>query len=533
MEKSTGFAQVKGQRIVDGSGQVLRLRGVGLGNWLLPEGYMWKFHSPTGDRPRRIEAVVRELAGDGYAQAFWQQYRTRYITEEDIIRIRQEGFNSVRLPINARTIWHEGTVDEYIPEGLALIDQLMVWCERHALYVILDLHGAPGGQTGANIDDSISDFPDLFTDPHSRQATLKLWQMLARRYRDSRTVLGYDLLNEPLAPPFRDRFFWDLAALYSELTAAIRAVDPHHIIIVEGAVWATDWSLFTQSYDKNLVFAFHKYWSAPDTSSIQKYLDARRDLDAPIWMGEGGENHPDWLYACFRLYEDHDIGWNFWPWKKMDTETSPYSIRLPQHWDQVMAYVEEGVVPDANLARLAFDSFLSNMALDQACYRPQVVDALFGRARPGLRLPAVYFGYRGSGLSYHARTANTHPFRSGDGPRIANQRLDTVRLPAFRADMARDREDQLLLWLLDGEWVRYDLAADQPLRLSPQVMVETDEANARLWLGSKLEEVDQGIAIGLGEAHVVQFPEVTLDQGEARLYARCTGGSVRLAWIEL
>jgi hypothetical protein len=111
--------------------------------------------------------------------------------------------------------------------------------------------------------------------------------------------------------------------------------------------------------------------------------------------------------------------------------------------------------------------------------------------------------------------------------------LDTVRLPAFRADTARDWEDPLLLWLLDGEWVRYDLAADQPLRLSPQVVVETDEANARLWLGSRLEEVDQGLAISVGEAHVVQFPEVTLDQGEAGLYVRCTGGSVRLEWIEL
>src|SRR4051794_10528752 len=58
----SGFVHVQGTEIVDGDGRPLLLRGVGLGNWLLPEGYMWKFSDPLSS-PRQIEAHVAHLIG--------------------------------------------------------------------------------------------------------------------------------------------------------------------------------------------------------------------------------------------------------------------------------------------------------------------------------------------------------------------------------------------------------------------------------------------------------------------------------------
>ena len=89
------FLRTQGQDMVDESGRKVLLRGVGLGNWMLPEGYMWRFGGQA-DRPRTIEKVVSDLIGPENAARFWSGFRKNYITEADIARIAELGFNSVR-----------------------------------------------------------------------------------------------------------------------------------------------------------------------------------------------------------------------------------------------------------------------------------------------------------------------------------------------------------------------------------------------------------------------------------------------------
>src|SRR5690606_26373339 len=119
-----------------------------------------------------------------------------------------------------------------------------------------------------------------------------------------------DLLNEPLPNEWQDTFPDQLVELYKRITAAIREVDPDHLIMYEGTHWATNWDIFTEVWDENSALQFHRYWCPPDESSIAPYLEARERLGLPIFMGEGGENTADWIYAATRLYERHGIGWN-------------------------------------------------------------------------------------------------------------------------------------------------------------------------------------------------------------------------------
>jgi endoglucanase len=322
----SGFVHAQAGQLVDGLGAELQLRGVGLGNWLLPEGYMWKF-GPGAESPREIEALVIGLLGDTSAKAFWNDFQDTYISKEDIAKIASSGFDHVRLPINSRVVMTEEGLP--IEAGFALIDRVIEWCREHRIWVLLDLHGAPGGQTGTNIDDSPNDKPELFMDSRYWDQTLELWRLIATRYSDETVVLGYDLLNEPLPNGWQYEYVAELSQLYRELTQVIRAVDTNHLIVYEGTHWATNWDLFTEVWDANSMLQFHKYWSAPDTASIQKFLDARDRLGLPIYMGESGENNLEWLYTAFRLYEAHGIGWNFWPWKKMETITSPVSVLAP------------------------------------------------------------------------------------------------------------------------------------------------------------------------------------------------------------
>jgi endoglucanase len=282
---AAGFLQTQGQNMVDENGNVVLLKGVGLGNWLLPEGYMWKFGN-RGDRPRKIEAIVEELIGPQSAERFWLEFHRNYVTEADIRRIAELGFNSVRPALNARRFLTEGENPTYVPEGFELLDNLVKWCRKYNVYVIIDMHGAPGGQTGANIDDSPHDQPELFTDPRNQDLLVDLWVKIADRYKDEPFVAAYDLLNEPLpkrtgaAEKYKDQ----LEPLYRRLTEAIRVVDKRHMITLEGVDWANDWSVFTERFDDNLFYQFHYYcWDRPDNlKSIANYISMRDKLDAPV-----------------------------------------------------------------------------------------------------------------------------------------------------------------------------------------------------------------------------------------------------------
>lgn len=368
-----GFVHADGDTIVDGSNQPLLLRGMGLGNWLLPEGYMWKFGDDTS-APRQIEAHLEQLVGTDRAAAFWKQYRDTYITEGDIARIAELGYDHVRLPLNSRYLVTDDGA--FLEEGFARINDLLAWCERHNLLVLLDLHGAPGGQTGTNIDDSPNGKPELFMDQRWWDLTIRLWEEIARRYRHDTVVLGYDLLNEPLPNEWQHTYPAELAQLYKELTAAIRAIDPDHLLVYEGAHWATNWSIFTEVWDTNSALQFHRYWCPPDESSIDEYLDARTRLGLPIYMGEGGENTPEWIYTAHRLYERHQIGWNFWPWKKLDTRTSPVSATQPDRWNLI---ADPTAQPDPDEAWEILNEFLAAIRLENCTENPYVVNAMFGR----------------------------------------------------------------------------------------------------------------------------------------------------------
>ena len=188
---AAGFLRTQGQDIVDETGQPVLLRSVGLGNWLLPEGYMWKF-GKQGDRPRKIEAIVSDLLGPEKATRFWTEFRLNYITEADIERIAQLGFNAVRPALNARLFLTEGDHPEFVEESFVLIDRLIGWCRKHGLYVILDMHGAPGGQTGANIDDSPRGSAlSCSADSENQDRLVRLWTKIALRYQgraDSRRL---------------------------------------------------------------------------------------------------------------------------------------------------------------------------------------------------------------------------------------------------------------------------------------------------------------------------------------------------------
>ena len=329
----SGFVHTQGAQLVDGQGHPFMLRGTNLGNWLVREGYM--FHFDDGPQStREIEGLTNELLGPTAARKFWHDYMDSYVTRDDIQFIKRVGFNSIRIPLHYKY---------FLPgdnEGFALLDRVIGWSREAGIYVILDMHCAPGGQTGTNIDDSWG-YPWIYDDAEAQQLTVDIWKRIAAHYRDSTTVLGYDLLNEPIPHyPQLQVYNKDLEPLYRKIVAGVREVDRNHVVILGGAQWDTNFAVFGPPFDKNVMYNLHKYWMPPVKDAVQPYLDFRERYQVPIWMSESGENNDAWVAQFVQVLEQNQIGWAFWPYKKMDATSSPVSFSRPIYWDEIVAFAK-------------------------------------------------------------------------------------------------------------------------------------------------------------------------------------------------
>ena len=467
MSQVQGFLHTRGQDIVDETGKKILLQGVGLGNWLLPEGYMWKF-GDAGDRPRKIEKIVQDLIGAGEADHFWTGFRQNYITEADIKRMAELGFDSVRPALNARRFLSEDDQPVFINEAFELLDNLITWCRKYNIYVIIDMHGAPGGQTGANIDDSPDDLPELFMDKKYQDRLVDLWVKIADRYKNEPAVAAYDLLNEPL--PERTgaagRYKEQLEPLYKRITAAIRRVDTRHMITLEGVDWANDWSVFSAPFDNNLFYQFHYYcWDRPDQlKSIAYFLDRRKELNTPVWVGETGEKGNTIYWGTTQYFEANNIGWSFWPWKKMDTHNTPYSINKPDGWDEVIAYSKGQGKPSAELSRQVFDQLLENIRIENCAYFPDVINAIFHRI-PG-KVEAENYGHLGFKQSYFVK--DTTSFSE------VYRRSEPVQIQVIEANKHGHVSEQCIK-LTESEWTVYNINCPGTITSTASIKVRAED----------------------------------------------------------
>ncbi len=336
------FLRVKGENIVDSNGQKFFIKGTNLGNWVNPEGYMFGFSKANSYG--MINDLICQLLGPAEASRFWQTFRDKYITEEDIAFIASQGANTIRFPFHYKLFTDEPYMGSTsAEEGFSMLDKLIGEARDNNLRLILDMHDCPGGQTGDNIDDSFG-YPFLMTDETSQEEYINLWVEIAKRYKDELTILGYELMNEPIATYWegeeRDKLNDALMPLYRRTVEAIRTVDPNHIILLGGAQWNSNFEPLTDwSFDDNIMFTCHRYGGDASAEAIRSFIEFRDKTGLPMYMGEIGHNTTLWQETFSKVMEDNNIGYTFWPYKKIN-DSAMTGIKTPDNWQMLVDFAE-------------------------------------------------------------------------------------------------------------------------------------------------------------------------------------------------
>jgi hypothetical protein len=383
-----------GQQVIDANGQPIILRGLGLGGWMIQEGYMLQTDAFAGPQ-HAIRKKISDLIGDANTETFYQAYRDNGITKRDIDSLKAWGFNSIRLPMhyNLFTLPVEqesGDTNTWLDEGFNRTDALLDWCAQNQIYLILDMHATPGGQgKDANISDADPTKPTLWESEANRNKLIALWRKLADRYKDSPWIGAYDLINEPnWAFTGSNQNGCDetsnlpLRTMYVDITNAIREVDTHHMIIIEGNCWGNNYNgLLSPSaplWDTNMALSFHKYWNYNTQASIQGILNLRSQYNVPIWLGESGENSNVWFKDAISLVEANNIGWSWWPMKKIENIAGPASVTKPDGYQTLLNYWQNGgTAPNATTAFNTLMQLAENYKIQNVTLHPDVMDAMF------------------------------------------------------------------------------------------------------------------------------------------------------------
>jgi len=483
------FLRASGQDIVNDRQEPVILRGIGLGGWMLQEGYMLEL-SNFGTQ-HTIRAEIEKLIGPEKTQGFYTAWLDNHTTKADIDALKRWGFNSVRLPmhynlytlpVDQEPVRGENT---WLEDGFRRTDALIEWAKANDLYVILDLHAAPGGQgNDLNISDRDPSKPSFWEDMAHQDKTVALWVRLAERYKDEPFVAGYDLINEPnwgFSDPAdkngcAEKNNIPLRQFLTRATRAIRTVDQRHLIFIEGNCWGNNYAgLFDEGvWDDNMALSFHKYWNYTTPDTLSRFLALREQYNLPLWLGETGENSNDWYARTVALAESHNIGWAWWPLKKI-RYNNPLQIVPNQGYRQLLDYWHgKGDKPTPEAAEAALMQLATHdLRYENNRQHPDVIDALFRAphtdltvpfkahriAPQGLYIAAVDFDMGRNHQAYYDLTpANYHV--SENGRHVTWNPSGTYRNDGV--DLKEDDNNRLYVADMQaGEWLKFTVTAEQ------------------------------------------------------------------------
>lgn len=302
--------------LVNRNGEEVVLSGVNLGGWLLQEYWMCPVKG-SGDIEQwtNLETidVLESRFGVERTRKLFEIYEDNWITENDIKIIADMGCNVIRVPFWYRNFMTDdnGTWITENPDdnpGFKRLDWVIDAAGRYGMYVILDMHGCPGGQSSDHCSGSARKC-ELFDDQQNQNAMESLWVAISQRYKNNPVVAAYDIMNEPQL--FNTGVENDPRnLLYDRMIKAIRETGDNHVIAIE-AIWNLSALPVPEAMSwNNVLYELHLYGG--DYSNVEVYFDSIKnysaDNEVPIYIGEYSDMRI--LEAC-RAYNFSNTSWTF------------------------------------------------------------------------------------------------------------------------------------------------------------------------------------------------------------------------------
>lgn len=555
------FLHAEGQNIVDGNGKNVLLRGLGLGGWMVQEGYMLQTGEFAGPQ-HVIHQKIEDLVGKEKTKKFYDAYLINGITKRDIDSLAAWGFNSVRLPMHYN-LYTPPIEDEkndeitWIEKGFQMTDDLLQWCKENKMYLILDLHAAPGGQgNDANISDYDTSKPSLWESEANQKKMIALWRKLANRYKDEPWIGGYDIINEPNwnftgenINGCDETLNAHLRTLMLNVTKAIREVDTNHIIFIEGNCWGNNYEGIFPLWDDNMVLSFHKYWNYNTTESIQKFLNYRKEYNVPIWLGESGENSNVWFKDAISLVESNTIGWAFWPMKKVDNIAGVTSVTKTSDFEIIRNYWKDGgEKPSEAFAFNALMQLAENYKMEHLIIKPDVIDAMFRQVNTNTTkpyknntIPSILYA-----TEYDLGT-NGHAYQDED---FVNYKVDTgvavswnkgkkMRNDGVDIQPCNDENSNgyEVFDIQDGEWLQYTVTAETEGSFAISIRYSSNVSESTIHLENQEKHISKVFALPKTTNNetiyeTVTFANVKLAKGEHKIKLVFDKGGIIVNYLD-
>src|SRR3982751_521498 len=136
------FLSVRGRELVNAAGEVVRLRGFGLGGWMNMENFITGY--PGNEEAMRD--ALRSVLGDEKYNRFFDRFLDAFFAAEDAAFIHSLELNLLRLPVNYHHFEDDMAPFEIKESGFKFLDRAIELCAKHGIYTIIDLHALPGFQ---------------------------------------------------------------------------------------------------------------------------------------------------------------------------------------------------------------------------------------------------------------------------------------------------------------------------------------------------------------------------------------------------
>jgi len=308
--------------------------------------------------------------------------RAARVKEDDFIRLKEFGFDHVRIPIDEEQFWDNN--GNKLTDAWELLDASIKLALKHELRVIVDLHIIRSFYFNASIEGNNTN--TLFTEEKSQEQLVNLWRELSAALKGFSTDwVAYEFLNEPVAD---DPEQWN--DLIAKVHKTLRQLEPERVLVIGSNMWQdvdTFKDLKIPKGDKNILLSFHYYrpmaithyrasWNPvgkyygqvhypgiviaqadfdklPEAQKetfqsfttnwdrsvlreqILQAVTVAKKLGLPLFCGEWGvisscprEPAYNWYRDMISVFDEFDIGWTTWNYDSGFGFWNPYSKQV-------------------------------------------------------------------------------------------------------------------------------------------------------------------------------------------------------------